>query len=38
MYPASTVLLAAALLREPVGRVQGLGIAAALLAIALITA
>ncbi len=38
MYPASTVLLAAALLRERVGRTQALGIAVALGAIALITA
>ncbi len=38
MYPASTVLLAAALLREKVGRAQAVGIAVALLAIVLITA
>jgi drug/metabolite transporter (DMT)-like permease len=37
MYPASTVLLAAALLRERVHRTQALGIAVALGAIALIT-
>ncbi len=37
MYPASTVLLAAALLREPIGRAQAVGIAVALVAIALIT-
>jgi len=38
MYPASTVLLAAALLRERLGRTQALGIAVALGSIALITA
>jgi drug/metabolite transporter (DMT)-like permease len=38
MYPASTVLLAAALLRERVGRTQALGITLALGAIALIAA
>jgi drug/metabolite transporter (DMT)-like permease len=37
MYPASTVLLAAALLRERIGRAQAVGIGVALLAIALIT-
>jgi drug/metabolite transporter (DMT)-like permease len=37
MYPASTVLLAAALLRERIGRAQAVGIAVALAAIALIT-
>jgi drug/metabolite transporter (DMT)-like permease len=37
LYPASTVLLAAALLRERIGGAQGLGIAVALLAVALIT-
>jgi drug/metabolite transporter (DMT)-like permease len=36
MYPASTVLLAAALLRERISRSQGAGIAAVLGAIALI--
>jgi drug/metabolite transporter (DMT)-like permease len=36
MYPASTVVLAAALLRERVSRPQGAGIAAMLGAIALI--
>jgi drug/metabolite transporter (DMT)-like permease len=38
MYPASTVLLASAVLRERIGRTQALGIAVALGAIALITA
>jgi len=38
MYPASTVLLAAALLRERIGATQALGIAVALGSIALITA
>jgi drug/metabolite transporter (DMT)-like permease len=37
LYPASTVLLAAALLRERVSRTQALGIATALGSIALIT-
>jgi drug/metabolite transporter (DMT)-like permease len=37
MYPASTVLLAAALLREKMGRAQAVGIAVALGSIALIT-
>jgi len=37
MYPASTVLLAAALLRERIGRTQALGIAVALGSIVLIT-
>jgi drug/metabolite transporter (DMT)-like permease len=36
MYPASTVVLAALLLRERLGRTQVLGLAAALGAIALI--
>jgi drug/metabolite transporter (DMT)-like permease len=36
MYPASTVLLAAALLRERVSWAQGAGIVAVLAAIALI--
>jgi drug/metabolite transporter (DMT)-like permease len=37
MYPASTVLLAAGLLREKIGRAQAVGIAVALGSIALIT-
>lgn len=36
MYPASTILLAAALLREPVGRAQAVGVALLFVAIALI--
>ncbi len=36
MYPAGTVLLAAALLREPISRSQAVGVAALLVAIALI--
>jgi drug/metabolite transporter (DMT)-like permease len=38
LYPVVTILLAAALLHERVGRVQAIGIAAALAAIALIAA
>lgn len=36
MYPASTILLAAALLREPVGRAQAFGVGLLFVAIALI--
>jgi len=38
LYPATTVLLAAVLLREQIGRVQGVGLALAGLAVALVAA